>query len=72
MALVLKDRVKETSTTAGTGTLTLATASAFGATSYLAGYSDAIGATVQTGAPAGVGSVTLAVSGAAAGDHRQI
>jgi trimeric autotransporter adhesin len=55
----------------GTGTLTLATASAFGATSYLAGYSDAIGATVQTDAPAGVGSVTLAVAGAAANDVAQ-
>ena len=58
-------------TVLGSATLTLATASGYGATKSLAGYSDAVGATVQTGAPAGVGSVTLAVTGAGANDVAQ-
>jgi hypothetical protein len=56
----------------GTGTLTLsASAIDYAKTTYLAGYSDAIGATVQTGAPAGVRVVTLAVAGPSANDVAQ-
>jgi hypothetical protein len=56
----------------GTGTLTLsASATTHAMTTYLAGYADAIGATVQTGAPAGVRVVTLAVSGPSANDVAQ-
>jgi len=56
----------------GSGTLTLsASATDYAKTTYLAGFADAIGATVQTGAPAGVRVVTLAVTGAAANDVAQ-
>jgi trimeric autotransporter adhesin len=56
----------------GTGTLTLAASSTtHPMTTYLAGFSDAIGATVQTGAPAGVRVVTLAVAGPSANDVAQ-
>jgi len=61
-----------TFTVLGTGTLTLAAStSTYAMTTYLAGYADATGSTSQSGAPAGVASVTLAVTGVAANDAAQ-
>ena len=56
----------------GTGTLTLsASATDYAKTTYLAGYAAATATTVQTGAPAGVRVVTLAVAGPSANDVAQ-
>jgi hypothetical protein len=59
-------------TVLGAGTLTLsASSSAYPKTTWIAGFADATGLAVQTGAPAGVRTVTLAVTGAGANDAAQ-
>jgi trimeric autotransporter adhesin len=56
----------------GSGTLTLAAStSTYAMTTYLAGYADAVGSSSQSGAPAGVAKVELAVSGPSANDVAQ-
>jgi hypothetical protein len=55
----------------GTGTLTLETTATNDATAFLAGYADDAGVALQAGAPAGVGSITLTVSGMTANEVAQ-